>query len=60
MNARTNTHPCDDENTRPAGKASCLTCAVLVMKRASAYRQGPAAVEEIENRRREHLRQEHH
>ncbi|MEV4926335.1 hypothetical protein [Streptomyces roseoverticillatus] len=58
MNARTNTHPCDDENTR-TGEASCLTCAVLVMKRAAALREGLTAVEEVENRRREHVRNGH-
>ncbi|QLE74473.1 hypothetical protein FGW37_25330 [Streptomyces rectiverticillatus] len=55
MNARANAHPYDEEGTR--ADTSCLTCAVLVMKRAAALRQGPAAVEEVERRRKEHLRQ---
>ncbi|MFH8789023.1 hypothetical protein [Streptomyces roseoverticillatus] len=59
-NARANAHPYnDDEGSRTAKTASCLTCAILVMKRANAYRQGLAAVEEIEDRRREHLQKEH-
>ncbi|MEH6373474.1 hypothetical protein V7793_03805 [Streptomyces sp. KLMMK] len=56
MNARANAHPHDEESTR-TDKASCLTCAVLVMKRAAALRQGLAAVKEVERRRDEHLRQ---
>ncbi|MCF3105210.1 hypothetical protein IPZ58_26990 [Streptomyces roseoverticillatus] len=58
MNARTNAHPYDNEDTR-TGEASCLTCAVLVMRRAAALRQGLAAVQEVENRRREHVRNGH-
>ncbi|MFF4215690.1 hypothetical protein [Streptomyces nondiastaticus] len=59
LNERANAHPYDDEGTRTKTTASCLTCAVLVMKRAAALRQGLAAVQEVEGRRREHLRQEH-
>ncbi|MGW2598031.1 hypothetical protein [Streptomyces klenkii] len=59
MNARANAHPYDEEEGRTAATASCLTCTVLVMKRAAALREGPTAVEEVENRRRDHLREEH-
>ncbi|MGK5547792.1 hypothetical protein ACSNOH_24085 [Streptomyces sp. URMC 127] len=39
--------------------ASCLTCTILVMRRAAALREGLAAVEEVERRRREHVQNGH-
>ncbi|MFF7023455.1 hypothetical protein ACFY97_20965 [Streptomyces klenkii] len=60
MNARANAHPYDEEEgSRTAAPASCLTCAVLVMKRAAALRESPTAVEEVERKRREHVRNGH-
>ncbi|MEU1819099.1 hypothetical protein ABZ543_28520 [Streptomyces roseifaciens] len=55
MNARANAHPHEEEGGRTG--TSCLTCAILIMRRAVALRQGLAAVEEVERRRREHLQQ---
>ncbi|WKU47566.1 hypothetical protein Q3V23_27845 [Streptomyces sp. VNUA116] len=60
LNERANAHPYDDEGTRTKTTASCLTCAVLVMKRAAALRESPTAVEEVESRRKEHVRSDHH
>ncbi|CAM5369078.1 hypothetical protein [Streptomyces abikoensis] len=59
MNARANAHPYDEEARRTATTATCLTCAVLVMRRAAALREGLAAVEEVERKRSEHVRKGH-